>query len=65
MRCRWALICIGLTCSALAASNARAQQKEEEDKPPAGAIIQKTFITKCMGCHPIGSSEGRIPSRGS
>lgn len=42
---------------------ARAQQKTEEDKPPAGAIIQKTFITKCMTCHGIGSSEGRAPTR--
>lgn len=42
---------------------ARAQQTVEEDKPPAGAIIQKTFIAKCMACHGIGNSEGRAPTR--
>jgi polyvinyl alcohol dehydrogenase (cytochrome) len=47
----------------MAAPPARAQQKVEEDKPPAGAIIQKTFIAKCMTCHGIGSSEGRAPAR--
>lgn len=43
--------------------HARREKKKEEDKPPAGAIIQKTFITKCMSCHQIGSPEGRAPSR--
>ncbi len=63
MRDRWVVPSIGIICFALAFSNAYAQQGEEEDKPPAGAIIQKTFITKCMSCHQIGSSEGRAPSR--
>jgi polyvinyl alcohol dehydrogenase (cytochrome) len=63
-RYRWALITIGLIWFIWGVSNACAQQeKEEEDKPPAGALIQKTFITKCTGCHPIGNSEGRAPSR--
>jgi polyvinyl alcohol dehydrogenase (cytochrome) len=42
---------------------AGAQQQPEEDKPPAGAIAQKIFITNCMTCHGIGSGEGRAPSR--
>jgi polyvinyl alcohol dehydrogenase (cytochrome) len=42
---------------------AHAQQKAEEDKPPAGAIIQKTFISKCMTCHGIGNSVGRAQTR--
>ncbi len=63
MRCRWSLagaVLVLLTCMH---SNAFAQQKETEDKPPAGAIIQKIFIVKCMGCHQIGSPDGRAPSR--
>jgi polyvinyl alcohol dehydrogenase (cytochrome) len=63
MRFRRALVSTGLIWFTCAASNACAQQKEEEDKPPAGAIIQKTFINKCMGCHPIGNSAGQVPSR--
>jgi polyvinyl alcohol dehydrogenase (cytochrome) len=62
-RYRWALFSMGLIWLTWAASNASAQQKEEEDKPPAGAMIQKTFIGKCMSCHQIASSEGRAPSR--
>ena len=42
---------------------AHAQQKAEEDKPPAGLIVQKTFIAKCMTCHGIGSSDGRASTR--
>jgi polyvinyl alcohol dehydrogenase (cytochrome) len=63
MRYRWALFSIALMWFSCAASNAYAQKKEEVDKPPAGAIIQKTFIIKCMTCHRIGSTEGRAPSR--
>ena len=47
----------------VALSNALARQKEEVDKPPAGAIVQKTFINKCMNCHQIAKSSGRAPSR--
>ena len=59
----WAMFGAGLILCGMAAPPIRAQQKVEEDKPPAGAIIQKTFITKCMACHGIGSSEGRAPTR--
>src|SRR5258708_21532478 len=59
----WALCGTGLILCWIAVPPIFAQQKVEEDKPPAGAIIQKTFITKCMTCHGIGSSEGRAPTR--
>jgi polyvinyl alcohol dehydrogenase (cytochrome) len=42
---------------------ANAQQQPEEDKPPAGAVAQKIFITNCMTCHEIGNSSVRAPSR--
>jgi polyvinyl alcohol dehydrogenase (cytochrome) len=64
MRYHWVLFSIGLVWFLCGDTNGFAQQKKgEEDKPPAGAIIQKTFITKCMSCHQIGGSEGRAPSR--
>jgi polyvinyl alcohol dehydrogenase (cytochrome) len=59
----WALFGTALILCWIAVPPIFAQQKVEEDKPPAGAIIQKTFITKCMTCHGIGSSEGRAPTR--
>jgi polyvinyl alcohol dehydrogenase (cytochrome) len=59
----WAFFGTGLILCWIAVPPIFAQQKVEEDKPPAGAITQKTFITKCMTCHGIGSSEGRAPTR--
>lgn len=62
-RYSWAVLSAALFLCGIAIPAICAQQKVEEDKPPAGAIIQKTFITKCMTCHGIGSSEGRAPTR--
>jgi polyvinyl alcohol dehydrogenase (cytochrome) len=42
---------------------ARAQEKPEEDKPPAGLLIQKTYLVKCMSCHQIGGPERPGQSR--
>jgi len=64
MRFRRALVGIGLACLTCTASSTFAQQQNAgEDKPPAGAIIEKAFITKCMNCHRIGISSEQAPSR--
>jgi polyvinyl alcohol dehydrogenase (cytochrome) len=64
MRNRQALLAIGFVWITCATSIAHAQQpRQSEDKPPTGAIIQKTFVAKCMTCHEIGISQGRVPSR--
>jgi len=62
-RCVSVLFSTAVLLFFLAAEPVGAQQKEEEDKPPAGAIAQKLFITKCMNCHGIGNSEGKAPTR--
>jgi polyvinyl alcohol dehydrogenase (cytochrome) len=59
----WTVFGAALLLCWMAALPALARQKVEEDKPPAGLTIQKTFITKCMTCHGIGSSEERAPTR--
>jgi polyvinyl alcohol dehydrogenase (cytochrome) len=59
----WAMFGAGLILFGMAAMPTHAQQKAEEDKPPAGLAIQFTFISKCMTCHAIGNSEGRTHSR--
>ena len=58
-----ALLSVVWAIGSFAVLPANAQQQPEEDKPPAGAIAQKTFITKCMTCHEIGDSSVRAPSR--
>jgi polyvinyl alcohol dehydrogenase (cytochrome) len=57
---RLCLFCVMCLCSVLPVG---AQQQPEEDKPPAGAMAQKIFITNCMTCHGISAGEGRAPSR--
>jgi len=58
-------VLLGVVCAGLlfAAPSSNAQEKETEDKPPAGAIIQKTYITKCMTCHKIATSERSAPTQ--
>ena len=62
MRYRWDVLGTALVFFCLAALPALAQQKAEkveEDKPPAGLLIQKIYLAKCVTCHAIGDSNGR------